>query len=231
MTQEHSIMANLSDLKDPAVHGNVKRIVLNQFWADSRFIGVLAASIQRTSDVDEKMQIVEHMEATRTQMADFRRVAVEVLGINWEAEDHSQFGFRVLTKRYDWLRENTDPVELLVGLYLFAHGVIGHTEFTELHRCSPEIFPGYDSFAREVDRQCAEGSARLRRMLDDDPGLREHAAGIARKYGGVLMETTEDSSFSQFLAQLAEHGLLPADIGERAGKRYMEVFSFLINPA
>lgn len=222
-------MANLSDLKDPEIHASVTRVVLNQYGADSRFIDVCAESVKYADGIDDKLEVVEHLETVRKHMASFRRRAEEVLGLDWSSTDLSQYGFRVMTKRYDWLRSNTDPVELLVGLYLFAHGVIGHTEFTELHRCSPEIFPDYDSFARDVDRECAAGSAKLRRLLDQQPGLREHAVSTARKYGDVLLETATDSSFSMFLSQLAAHGLLPADIAERAGNRYQEVFSFLLS--
>lgn len=227
--KEPNIVAVPSDLKNPVIYDSVKRVILSQFWANSRFIGVCAASIQHVDDIEEKLEIVEHLECIRKHMTTFRRYAEEVLEIAWDSLDHSEFGCRVMTKRYGWLRESTDLVELLVGLYMFAHGVIGHAEFTGLYNCSPEIFPEYDSFARDVDRQCAMGSARLRRLLEDRPSLREHAVEIARQYGSALVETATDPSFSLSLAQLAKQGLLPPDITDRAGKRYEEVFAFLLS--
>jgi hypothetical protein len=222
-------VANRNDLKDPEVNLLVTRVVLSQYQADLRFIDICAESVKRTADYDEKLGIVADMACTRKHMAGFRRIATELCGHDWATLDHPKYVFSVLNKRYDALRDNPEPVELLVGLYLFSHGVVGYAEFTELYRASPEIFLDYDEFSQDVIRECETGEARITRLLERQPELRQEMVDAARRYGDVLVETATDGAFGTFLKDLAAHDLLTDDVATQAANRYNDVFSFLLN--
>jgi hypothetical protein len=226
--EEHFGMATVSDLENPAVRESVLRILVNQFWVEAWVIDVCARSVAYAADVDEKLETARHMADTARQMAEFRRIAVETLGADWDALDPGAYGFGVMNKRYEWLNETTDPVELYIGLYMFAHGVFGHLEFSGLHQCSPEVFPRYAEYSKTIDESCASAVTRLKRLTEQRPELLEHAQRTARKYGDVLIETSGDSSFAQFLEQLVAQGLVPADTAESGLLRFVEIFGFLL---
>ncbi|MEL7738562.1 hypothetical protein AAG614_09290 [Citromicrobium bathyomarinum] len=179
---------------DP-LYDAVATIYVNFYLSELRIIDLCARWIPRRHITREKYYLVHHAN-DEVRHAELFRKAFENLGGTIDEAAIEKYQVRDMEDRFDRLFRSDDEIEVLIGLNMYAEGVLAMMELRQLGKNAPELFPDFLQIAQDEKTHLAFGAKVLGRILEDEPEQRQRATEIARGYrehlGSYLATTVSD---------------------------------------
>lgn len=174
-------------------------VYLNFYYSELRIIDLCGRWMPRRQEFDEKAYLVFHAYDEVKHAKMFRR-GVERLGLDWDDLDHSRYMVDDIGERFTKLYESDDEVEVLIGLNLYAEGVLALEEIYQLAHTKPEYFPDFPEIYRDEMTHVAFGVKVAKRLVEQSPEARARAENHYAWYRDHL-----DQYLSNELASKIEH--------------------------
>jgi len=174
-------MQEIIDTYGSAAWDLVLTVFVNFYYSELEIIDLCARWIPRRDDLREKRYLLLHG-ADEVVHAGLFREGVERLGMPWDGFDHSKYQIQDIDDRFRKLFQSDDELEVLIGLNLYAEGVLAMEELHQLGRNKPEYFYKFDRIEREERRHVGFGVTVARRLLAESEDNRRRAAGYCRWY-------------------------------------------------
>ena len=179
---------------DP-LYDAVATIYVNFYLSELRIIDLCARWIPRRHITREKYYLVHHAN-DEVRHAELFRKAFENLGGTIDEAAIEKYQVRDMEDRFDRLFRSDDEIEVLIGLNMYAEGVLAMMELRQLGKNAPELFPDFLQIAQDEKTHLAFGAKVLGRILEDEPEQRQRATESARGYrehlGSYLATTVSD---------------------------------------
>ncbi|MDX6742358.1 hypothetical protein [Actinocorallia sp. A-T 12471] len=156
-------------------------VYVNFHSSELEIIDLCARWIPRRTDLREKTYLVHHASDEVTHARLFRE-GVERLGMPWDGFDHDKYRIQDIDDRFQKLFDSDDELEVLIGLNLYAEGVLAMEELYQLGRNKPQYFYQFDRIEREERRHVGFGVTVAKRLLAESEDNRRRAAEHCRWY-------------------------------------------------
>lgn len=158
----------------------------NFYMSELEIIDLCARWIPRRKILREKFYLVSHA-SDEVRHAGLFKKEIEDLGIPWSDELITRYRLSDIGSRFDRLHKSDDEIEVLIGLNLYAEGVIAMEELVELSQYASEYFPTYAQIQREEQTHLAFGQKVLQRLLSESEEDRARAQVICDGYRDHLL--------------------------------------------
>jgi 1,2-phenylacetyl-CoA epoxidase catalytic subunit len=143
-------------------------VMVNFHYSEIEIMDLCGKWIPRRANLVEKGYLVKHA-SDELRHAKLFRQGVERLGIDWDAFDHDRYRIRDIDERFQRLHDSDDELEVLIGLNLYAEGVLALEEIQQLGRHKPEIFYEFDSIYKDELTHHRFGVVVARRLIAESP--------------------------------------------------------------
>lgn len=198
-------------------------VYINFYYSELEIIDLCARWLPRRNSLREKNFLLRHASDEVVHARLFRE-GVERLGQPWHGFDHDPYRIDDIDERFAKLAYSDDEIEVLIGLNLYAEGVLAMEELVQLGRGKPEYFYQFDRIEREERRHVAFGITVANRLLETNPETRRRAVSYCQWYrehmdgylGGQLKES---------IGWAMEAGFVAPDYIERTRARFDHVMS------
>lgn len=159
----------------------VATIYVNFYLSELRIIDLCAQWIPKRHIVKEKYYLVHHAN-DEVRHAELFKKGFQKLGGVIDDAAIKRYRVQDMEDRFDRLFSSDDEVEVLIGLNMYAEGVLAMMELDQLGKNVPALFPDFSQIAQDEKTHLAFGCKVLERILDDHPDERARATQIARGY-------------------------------------------------
>lgn len=198
-------------------------VYVNFYYSELEIIDLCARWLPRRERLKEKNFLLRHASDEIVHARLFRE-GVERLGQGWNDFDHERYRIDDVDARFSKLHYSDDEVEVLIGLNLYAEGVLAMEELYQLGQGKPQYFYQFDRIAREERRHVAFGVTVVNRLLQENPADRRRAVEHCKWYrehlddylGGELKEP---------IAWAMQAGFVSADYIPRTRQRFTDTMS------
>lgn len=184
-----------------ALYDAVATIYVNFYLSELRIIDLCARWIPQRTITREKYYLVHHAN-DEVRHAELFKKAFEKLGGTIDEAAISRYRVKDMDDRFDRLFQSGDEIEVLIGLNMYAEGVLAMMELQQLGKNAPGLFPDFLQIAQDEKTHLAFGAKVLARLLDEQPHERERATRIARGYREHL-----DSYLSSTVSDMIDFGV------------------------
>jgi hypothetical protein len=201
--------------------GLVLTVYVNFYYSELEIIDLCGRWLPRRHSLREKNYLIAHA-ADEVHHARLFREGVERLGQPWHGFDHDPYRIDDIGDRFAKLHYSDDELEVLIGLNLYAEGVLAMEELYQLGQGRPEYFYQFDRIEREERRHVGFGITVAKRILEGNAEARRRAVDYCRWYrqhldgylGGQLKES---------IAWAIEAGFVTSDYVPRTRQRFDQV--------
>ncbi|MBB5953855.1 1,2-phenylacetyl-CoA epoxidase catalytic subunit [Saccharothrix tamanrassetensis] len=198
-------------------------VYVNFYYSELDIIDLCARWLPRRHGLREKNFLIRHA-ADEVVHARLFREGVERLGQPWHGFDHDAYRIDDIGDRFAKLFYSDDEVEVLIGLNLYAEGVLAMEELAQLARSETPYFYQFDRIEREERRHVAFGITVANQVLESNAEARKRAVEHCKWYrehmdgylGGQLKES---------IAWAMEAGFVSADYLDRTRLRFDDVMA------
>jgi 1,2-phenylacetyl-CoA epoxidase catalytic subunit len=196
-------------------------VYVNFYYSELEIIDLCARWLPRRASLREKNYLIAHA-SDEVQHARLFREGVEALGQPWHGFDHDAYKIDDIGDRFARLFYSDDEIEVLIGLNLYAEGVLAMEEIYQLGRSKSRYFHQFERIEREERRHVAFGITVANRILAENGEARKRAVGYTDWYrehldgylGGQLKES---------ISWAIEAGFVSGDYIERTRTRFDDV--------
>ena len=119
----------------------------------------------------------------------------------------------------DLLLNSDDELEVMIGLNVYAEGVLAMEELAEMSVTKPEYFPSFARIANEEKAHLAFGKKVLERVFAEQPSERERAQEHVEWYKAHIRPYLWED-ISDVIDVGIKHNVLYPDFRERAVQRF-----------
>ena len=197
-------------------------VYVNFYWSELEIIDLCAKWIPKRTNLEEKFYLVHHA-ADEVQHSKLFQEGVEYLGLNWDELDFEKYRLKDIEGRFGKLEDSDDELEILVGLNLYAEGVLAMEELIQLERNASEYFPSFRRIIREEGTHLGFGKHVLRRYMKDSEN-KKIAQSHCDWYGSHLQKYLW-KDISSYVDQGIDYGFLDKDYREKTVERFDIVMS------
>lgn len=196
-------------------------VYVNFYYSELEIIDLCARWLPRRNGLREKNFLIRHA-ADEVVHARLFREGVERLGQPWHEFDHDAYRIDDIGERFAKLFYSDDEIEVLIGLNLYAEGVLAMEELYQLGQSKSPYFYQFDRIEREERRHVAFGITVANQILETNDEARKRAVGYCDWYrehldgylGGQLKES---------IGWAMDAGFVSTDYVERTRKRFDDV--------
>ena len=206
----------------------VLTVYVNFYYSELDIIHLCSRWVPRRSDLLEKSFLLRHA-ADEIKHAELFREGVEQLGMAWDGFDHERYRIADIRERFDKLFRTEDELEVLIGLNLYAEGVLALEELEQLGKHKPEYFFQFDRIAREERAHVAFGVTVAKRMIAESEDNRRRALGHCKWYE-EHMDRYLGGELSQRIRWASSRGFVSPDYVERTRQRFRSTMDKLHIP-
>ena len=195
-------------------------VYVNFYFSELEIIDLCGKWIPRRSILKEKFYLVSHA-SDEVSHATLFKDGVKGLGIEWNNSLIDQYRLNDIDSRFAKLLQSDDELEVLIGLNIYAEGVLAMEELVEMAKNRPEYFPSFARIAREEATHLAFGKTVLKRMLADDDGL----LGTARQHCDWYRDHLRPylwKDISRYIDVGIRNGVLDHDFRDRTVSRFVD---------
>jgi 1,2-phenylacetyl-CoA epoxidase catalytic subunit len=196
---------------------------VNFYQAELDIIDVCARWIPRRSVLDEKFMLVTHA-SDEVRHAQYFKDGVEALGLKWDELDLKQLHLGEQSERFSKLLTSDDEIEVLVGLNLYAEGVLAMEELAQLHHNKPLYFPRFGEILADEGRHLKYGITVARRRFQDNEGARQQAQKCCDEFARHLQDYLW-KEIDQAINLGTHLGYLDKDYRFKVARRFENVMS------
>lgn len=183
-------------------------VYVNFYYSELEIIDLCARWLPRRTSLREKNFLIRQA-ADEVVHARLFREGVERLGQPWFGFDHDRYRIDDIGERFAKLFYSDDEVEVLIGLNLYAEGVLAMEELHQLGRGRSQYFYEFERIEREERRHVAFGITVANRVLDNNTEARKRAIEHCKWYrehldnylGGQLKESIRWAMEAGFVAK------------------------------
>lgn len=203
----------------------VLTVYVNFYYSELEIIDLCARWLPKRDDLQEKQYLLRHASDEVVHARLFRE-GVERLGMPWYGFDHSRYQIKDIDDRFRKLHESDDELEVLIGLNLYAEGVLAMEELFQLGRCKPRYFYQFDRIEREERRHVGFGITVAKRRLQESQQNRLRAVEHCRWYQEHL-ENYLSGELSEVINWGIHAGFVNSDYIPRTRERFRDTMSKL----
>ncbi|MEV8057713.1 hypothetical protein AB0P37_14705 [Streptomyces antimycoticus] len=203
----------------------VLTVYLNFYYSELEIIDLCARWIPRRKNLREKSYLIHHASDEVVHARLFKE-GVERLGLVWDKIDHDKYRIDDIDQRFRKLYESNDEIEVLIGLNLYAEGVLAMEELHQLGRNKPEYFPEFSRIEREERRHMGFGLTVAKRLLEESEETRRRGVEYCKWYREHL-DNYLGGELSQTISWAIGQGFVEADYIPRTRARFEETMSKL----
>jgi len=198
-------------------------VYVNFYYSELEIIDLCARWLPRRSSLREKNFLISHA-ADEVQHARTFREGVERLGQPWFGFDHEAYRIDDIGERFAKLFYSDDEVEVLIGLNLYAEGVLAMEELVQLARGRSKYFHEFDRIEREERRHVAFGITVANRILDGNTEARKRAVEHSKWYREHL-EDYLGGQLKESISWAMEAGFVSGDYVQCTRRRFDDTMS------
>ncbi|HEY6794524.1 MAG TPA: hypothetical protein VI248_07560 [Kineosporiaceae bacterium] len=196
-------------------------VYVNFYYSELEIIDLCARWLPRRRSLRDKNYLITHA-ADEVQHARLFREGVERLGQPWGGFDHDAYRIDDIGARFARLHYSDDEVEVLIGLNLYAEGVLAMEELYQLGQGKPQYFYQFDRIEREERRHVGFGITVAKQLLEGNDQARKRAVDYARWYRDH-MEGYLGGELKESIAWAMEAGFVGQDYVPRTRERFHQV--------
>ncbi|MDI2132417.1 hypothetical protein [Yinghuangia seranimata] len=200
-------------------------VYVNFHDSELEIIDLCARWIPRRTDLREKTYLVHHASDEVTHARLFRE-GVERLGQPWHELDHAKYKIQDIDDRFRKLFDSEDELEVLIGLNLYAEGVLAMEELYQLGRGKPQYFYQFDRIEREERRHVGFGVTVAKRLLAESAENRKRATAYCNWYQEHL-DGYLGGELADKIGWAVEAGFVADDYIPRTKERFRSTMSEL----
>jgi hypothetical protein len=213
----------MNDKAVVAAHGEqfydaAATIYVNFYVSELQIIDLCGKWIPRRTRLREKFFLVHHA-ADEIRHSEMFEAGFTRLGGQMSEQVIGKYLVEDMGDRFDKLQQSEDELEVLLGLNLYAEGVLAMLELEQLGRNMPKVFPDFLRIATDEKIHLAYGKKVMERMLKEDPSNVARALAIAKGYRAHLDEYLW-SSIDNLITYGVSVGALDANYREQAIERF-----------
>ncbi len=205
--------------------GLILLVYVNFYFSEINIINLCGRWIPRRHDFIEKSYLVTHA-ADEVTHAKLFREGVERLGIEWNSLDHDKYRVHDIGERFDKLLKSDDELEVLIGLNLYAEGVLALEEIHQLAKSRPDIFYQFDRIYRDEQTHLRFGAVVARRMIEESEQNRARAQAHCQWYEDHLSNYL-DGELSDKIQRAVDLGFVTSDYIDCTKRRFRNVMGEL----
>ncbi|GAA3463352.1 hypothetical protein ACFFSW_01035 [Saccharothrix longispora] len=198
-------------------------VYVNFYYSELDIIDLCARWLPRRRGLREKNYLIRHA-ADEVVHARLFREGVEKLGQPWHEFDHDAYRIDDIGDRFAKLFYSDDEIEVLIGLNLYAEGVLAMEELYQLARSKTPYFHQFDRIEREERRHVAFGITVANQVLDDNAEARKRAVEHCKWYRDH-MEGYLGGQLKESIAWAMDAGFVSDDYLDRTRARFDDVMS------
>jgi len=198
-------------------------VYVNFYYSELDIIDLCARWLPRRHSLREKNYLLSHA-ADEVQHARLFREGVEMLGQPWFEFDHEPYRIDDIGDRFAKLFYSDDEIEVLIGLNLYAEGVLAMEEIYQLGRGRSQYFYQFDRIEREERRHVAFGITVANRILEHNDEARKRAIEYCKWYREHL-EGYLGGQLKNSIVWAMEAGFVSEDYIERTRMRFNDTMS------
>jgi 1,2-phenylacetyl-CoA epoxidase catalytic subunit len=200
-------------------------VYVNFYNSELEIIDLCAKWIPRRENLTEKSYLLRHA-SDEVIHAELFKSGIEHLGIPWDEIDQRQFRIRDIDQRFEKLFDSDDELEVLIGLNLYAEGVLALEEIEQLGQSKPRYFKDFPRICRDEKTHVAFGLKVAKRLIAQSAENRARARSYCDWYHDH-MNGYLGGELSAPLQTAIKHGFITADYVDRTRSRFMTVMSEL----
>ncbi|WP_112263246.1 hypothetical protein [Lentzea terrae] len=198
-------------------------VYVNFYYSELDIIDLCARWLPRRKGLREKNFLIRHA-ADEVVHARLFREGVEMLGQPWHDFDHEPYKIDDIGDRFAKLFYSDDEIEVLIGLNLYAEGVLAMEELVQLARSNTPYFHQFERIEREERRHVAFGITVANQVLDSNPEARKRAVDHCKWYREHL-DGYLDGQLKESIQFAMDAGFVSADYIDRTRARFDDVMS------
>jgi uncharacterized ferritin-like protein (DUF455 family) len=196
-------------------------VYVNFYYSEIDIINLCARWIPRREKFTEKSYLVTHAH-DEVKHARLFREGVRSLGIEWDSLDHDKYRVADISERFAKLFSSDDELEVLIGLNLYAEGVLALEEIDQLARSKPRYFPSFREIYRDELTHLAFGVKVAKRLVDSSQECRLLAQKHCDWYRGHLQQYLAND-LAPKLGRAVDAGFISKDYVARISGRFTNV--------
>jgi 1,2-phenylacetyl-CoA epoxidase catalytic subunit len=200
-------------------------VYVNFYTSELEIIDLCAKWIPRRELLAEKSYLLKHA-SDEVIHAELFKSGVEHLGIPWHEVDQEKFRIQDIDWRFKKLFDSDDELQVLIGLNLYAEGVLALEEIEQLGQSKPRYFKDFARICRDEKTHVAFGLKVAKRLLAQSAENRSRAQEYCSWYADH-MKNYLGGELSKPLQTAIKHGFISADYVERTYSRFRSVMSEL----
>lgn len=198
-------------------------VYLNFYFSEIEIIDLCAKWIPRRNILQEKFWLVYHASDEVRHSEQFKN-GVEFLGLNWDELDFSKYRLPDISGRFGKLEESNDELEILVGLNLYAEGVLAMEELIQLSHNASQYFPAFQQILKEEGTHLGFGKEVLNRLIKESPENKKRAQSHCDWYRKHMKQYLW-KDISEHIDRAIKFGLVNKNYREKTALRFNTVMS------
>jgi 1,2-phenylacetyl-CoA epoxidase catalytic subunit len=198
-------------------------VYVNFYWSELEIIDLCAKWIPKRDNLEEKFYLVHHASDEVKHSILFKE-GVEDLGLSWNDIDFSKYKLKDIEGRFGKLEESDDEIEILIGLNLYAEGVLAMEELIQLERNASKYFPSFRQIIKEEGTHLGFGKQVLHRYMEESFENKKIAQLNCDWYGNHLQKYLWED-ISEYIDQGIDFGFLDKKYREKTAERFEVVMS------
>ncbi|HMS83428.1 MAG TPA: hypothetical protein PKD12_07235 [Nitrospira sp.] len=139
-------------------------VYVNFYFSEIEIMDLCSRWVPRRQSFVEKSYLVRHA-ADEVRHAKLFREGVERLGIDWESLDYDKYRIKDINERFVKLHTSDDELEVLIGLNLYAEGVLALEEIYQLGKTRPDVFYKFDQIYTDEKTHVRFGEVVAKRLV------------------------------------------------------------------
>lgn len=200
-------------------------VYVNFYSSELEIIDLCGRWIHWRSDLREKRFLLQHA-ADEIVHAGLFKEGVERLGLPWSEVNQEKYQIKDIDDRFQKLHESDDELEVLIGLNLYAEGVLAMEELHQLGHNKPQYFYQFDRIEREERRHVGFGITVGKRIISESDDNRRRAVEYCKWYKQHLDNYLEGQLHTAISWGIGA-GFVSGDYIPRTRERFNKIMSEL----
>jgi len=214
-------VSEISRIYGPTAVDLILTLYVNFYFSEIEIMDLCGKWIPRRSKFEEKSYLV--LQAyDELKHAKLFREGVEYLGLKWDHLNHERYRLRDIDDRFAKLQDSDDELEVLIGLNLYAEGVLALEEIKQLSESKPEYFPTFEEIYRDELTHVAFGIKVVNRLLRESRENVEKAKAYTQWYRDHLTKYLE-GDLKDKISYAVNIGFVTPDFTKRVEARFDDI--------
>lgn len=198
-------------------------VYVNFYYAELEIVGLCAKWIPRRNIIEEKFMLVEHASDEVKHSRLFKK-GVENLGLVWDELDHGKYRLKDVNSRFGQLAQSNDEMDVLIGLNLYAEGVLAMEELVQLYHNKPDFFAVFKDIIPDEAKHLKFGLTVAKRLLAESPENFNKAQKLCDFYADHIRQYLW-TEISPKIDEGIKYGYLSEDYRKKSLVRFGNVMS------